>query len=81
MAVVVETGEVDVQVRKNGQTEIVRKPTYDAWIEAWTPKDTMLAREVEDKLPYSAWVKAGLFTCAKGLKHFNASHRPDAGRI
>jgi phage terminase large subunit-like protein len=66
MAVVVETGEVDVQVRKNGQTEVVRKPTYDAWIEAWTPKDTMLAREVEDKLPYSAWVKAGYLHAPKG---------------
>ncbi len=31
------------------------KPTYDAWIEAWTPGDTLQARELRDKLPYSVW--------------------------
>jgi len=31
------------------------KPTFDAWIEAWTPGDTLQARELRDKLPYSVW--------------------------
>lgn len=35
------------------------KPTFDAWIEAWTPGDTLIARELRDKLPYSVWSKAG----------------------
>ncbi|MDO1560409.1 terminase large subunit [Brevundimonas sp. 2R-24] len=33
------------------------KPTFDAWVEAWTPGDTMLARELKDKLPYSVWAR------------------------
>jgi hypothetical protein len=28
------------------------KPTFDAWIEAWTPGDTIAAREMRDKAPY-----------------------------
>jgi phage terminase large subunit-like protein len=35
------------------------KPTFDAWVEAWTPGDTILARELRDKLPYSVWVQHG----------------------
>jgi len=48
MAAIVETG-------KNEEG----KPLYDAWIEAWTPKDTMQARELQDKLPYSVWEREG----------------------
>jgi phage terminase large subunit-like protein len=59
LASVVKTGEVDVEVRRNGKKELVRKPTFDAWVEAWTPKDTMAARELADKLPYAKWVKDG----------------------
>lgn len=58
-AAVVETGTVDVEVVKDGKSEIVTKPTFDAWIEAWTPRDTMAARELRDKLPYSVWVAEG----------------------
>jgi phage terminase large subunit-like protein len=43
LAAVVKTGERD------------GKPTFDAWIEAWTPGDTLSARELRDKLPYSVW--------------------------
>src|SRR5690606_9422950 len=35
------------------------KPTFDAWVEAWTPKDTLQAREDRDKIPYSAWAQSG----------------------
>jgi phage terminase large subunit-like protein len=59
MAAVVETGTVDVQVTRNGVTETVSKPTFDAWIEAWTPGDTLLARELRDKLPYTVWREQG----------------------
>lgn len=42
------------------------KPTFDAWIEAWTPGDTVSARELRDKLPYSLWLKAGHLNAPKG---------------
>lgn len=53
-AFIVETGEVD------------GKPTYDAWIEAWTPKDTMEERELKDKIPYVAWHQMGFIHAPKG---------------
>jgi phage terminase large subunit-like protein len=35
------------------------KPTFEAWIEAWTPGDTMQAREDRDKIPYTVWAREG----------------------
>jgi phage terminase large subunit-like protein len=35
------------------------KPTFDAWVEAWTPGDTMAGRELKDKLPYQQWAREG----------------------
>lgn len=40
-------------------TDANGKPTFDAWIEAWTPGDTLQARELRDKLPYSVWKEQG----------------------
>jgi phage terminase large subunit-like protein len=48
LAAVVQTG-----------TDANNKPLYDAWIEAWTPRDTMQARELRDKLPYTVWEREG----------------------
>lgn len=42
------------------------KPTYDGWVEAWTPGDTMQARELLDRLPYSVWVREGHLHAPKG---------------
>lgn len=42
------------------------KPTFDAWIEAWTPGDTMRARELRDKIPYAVWVKQKHLHAPKG---------------
>lgn len=36
-----------------------KKPTFDAWIEAWTPGDTIQARELRDKIPYTVWKAQG----------------------
>lgn len=47
LAAVVQTGE------QGG------KPTYDAWVEAWTPGDTIDAREMRDRIPYRTWVQQG----------------------
>jgi phage terminase large subunit-like protein len=40
-------------------TDANGKPTYDAWVEAWTPGDTINAREMRDKLPYAVWAREG----------------------
>ena len=42
------------------------KPTFDAWIEAWTPGDTISARELRDKLPYSVWAREGHIHAPRG---------------
>lgn len=55
-AYVVHTGWKTITVERAGETTSLEKPTFDAWIEAWTPGDTMEAREKRDKLPYSSWV-------------------------
>jgi phage terminase large subunit-like protein len=55
MAAVVRTG-----------TDANNKPTFDAWIEAWTPGDTLMARELQDKLPYSVWKREGHIHAPQG---------------
>lgn len=42
------------------------KPTYDAWVMAWTPGDTMAARALVDKLDYERWVREGHLLAPKG---------------
>jgi phage terminase large subunit-like protein len=66
MAAVVVTGDKLVEVERNGQVEKARKPTYDAWVEAWTPGDTMATRELRDKLPYEVWAKQKYLHAPKG---------------
>lgn len=56
---VVRTGEVPDGVHKG-------KPTYDAWIEAWTPGDTAKARAMKDDVPYLDWIRDGYLNAPKG---------------
>lgn len=42
------------------------KPLFDAWVEAWTPGDTMLAREISDRMPYSVWAREGHLHAPQG---------------
>lgn len=42
------------------------KPIIDAWVDLWTPGDTMRIRALEDKQPYDQWVKAGHLLAPKG---------------
>jgi len=42
------------------------KPTFDAWVEAWTPNDTIAARELRDKLPYQRWRDDGFLSAPDG---------------
>ena len=45
-------------VVQTGQTKD-GKPTFDAWVEAWTPGDTIQAHELRDKIPYTVWRDQG----------------------
>lgn len=66
LAAVVRTGSVEVRAERDGQVQILEKPTFDAWVEAWTPGDTVSARALRDKQPYGDWVKAGYLHAPKG---------------
>jgi phage terminase large subunit-like protein len=65
-ACAVQTGSVDVEVEIEGERQIVSKPTFDAWVEAWTPGDTLPARALRDKAPYDIWVSQGHLNAPKG---------------
>lgn len=54
-----ETGAVEDGEHKG-------KPTYAAWVEAWTPGDTLKARELRDKAPYGEWVQSKHLNAPKG---------------
>lgn len=59
-AFVVKTGDIEVPgIDRNGKAVTLTKPTFDAWIEAWTPGDTMKARFERDKIPYPVWASQG----------------------
>jgi phage terminase large subunit-like protein len=47
-------------------TDEHNKPMFDAWVEAWTPGDTIQAREMRDKLPYAVWVRQGHIHAPQG---------------
>lgn len=66
-AFAVKTGEIDIE-RQNadGSTSIVRAPTFDAWIEAWTPGDTVAERAIRDSAPYDVWIEQGYLRAPKG---------------
>ncbi|MHC9014015.1 terminase large subunit [Stenotrophomonas bentonitica] len=66
LGAVVETGTTEVTVEVEGKKKVVSKPTFDAWVEAWTPGDTVKARELRDKLPYSTWIRNGHLHGPKG---------------
>ena len=67
MGAVVRVGDVDIEcLDKDGNTVIVKKPLFDAWVEAWTPGDTMKARGERDKIPYSVWAQQGHIHAPQG---------------
>src|SRR5690606_34607372 len=63
----VVTGEREIEViEKDGKVRKVKKPTFDVWIEAWTPGDTMQERFDRDKLPYPVWARQGFIHAPPG---------------
>lgn len=59
---VVETGMVE-RLREGIP---VKLPTYDAWVEAWTPRDTIAERALRDQAPYDVWVRDGWLNAVEG---------------
>jgi len=58
-------------VTKSGERD--GKPLFDAWVEAWTPGDTMQAREDRDKIPYTVWAREGHIHAPSG-ENINYRH-------
>src|SRR4029077_4230133 len=58
----VQTGTVVVK-REGTEIEL---PTYDAWVEAWTPRDTLAERALRDQAPYDVWVRDGWLNAVDG---------------
>lgn len=52
-------------VFRDGQTEDGR-PKFALFAHGYTPADTLLAREKEDRTPYSVWVQHGYLTATPG---------------
>lgn len=66
-AFVIETGFKEVErTSPDGTVTKVNAPTYDAWIEAWTPGDTVKARALQDDAPYEEWVRDGFLRAPAG---------------
>lgn len=47
-------------------TDAEGRPRFDAWIEAWTPEDTVAVRAVRDKAPYETWIRDGWLRTTSG---------------
>ncbi len=58
IAHVVQTGTV-MRPAPDGVGEVAM-PTYDAWIEAWTPGDNIRDRSEKDQAPYADWADEGI---------------------
>ena len=63
IAFVVPTGYVDLP-RDDGTP--AQLPTFDAWVEAWTPAETLAERALRDHAPYDLWVREGWLNAAPG---------------
>lgn len=64
-AFVVETG---TKCMKREDGEEVDLPTYDLWIEAFTPRDTMDERSKVDHVPYRLWMEQGYINAPEGKR-------------
>lgn len=62
----VQTGMKEVKRTDKDGEKTLQLPTYDAWVEAWTPKDTLAERSLRDQAPYEVWVKGGWLNAVDG---------------
>lgn len=63
IAFVVPTGTIMLPREDGGMVEL---PTFDAWVEAWTPADTLTERALRDNAPYDIWVREGHLNASPG---------------
>jgi phage terminase large subunit-like protein len=81
-ATIIDEIEVE-EIRDDGEVVLVRKPVVAAWVEVWTPGDTVAARQLRDKAPYDVWINEGFLHAPKGriisYAHVAASVARDAG--
>lgn len=63
VAYVAPTGHKEIK-RPDGSVFLA--PTFDAWVEPFTPADTLKQRAAEDKAPYVQWVKDGYLHAIPG---------------
>lgn len=82
MGAIVQTGQVEVAAKDkhdspilgtDGKPIILTKPTFDAWVEAWTPGNTIGPRELRDKIPYRVWRDKGYLHAPVG-ENINFRH-------
>lgn len=68
LAFMIPTGFVHVDRidPETGLIRVVRLPTYDCWVEAWTPADTLDERARADQAPYDVWVREGWLEATPG---------------
>ncbi len=71
VAYVCETGAVDLPREEklpdgSVRVEIVNLPTYHAWVDTWTPDETLAARALRDQAPYDVWEKQGWLRAPPG---------------
>lgn len=63
LAFAVPTGTVEVERPDEGKS---LQPTFDCWVESWTPQATLAARALQDEAPYETWVQQGHLTATPG---------------
>jgi phage terminase large subunit-like protein len=67
LAFVVPTGFTNVERQEeSGLVRVMKLPTFDAWVEAWTPADTIAERSLQDQAPYEVWAREGWLTATPG---------------
>jgi phage terminase large subunit-like protein len=67
LAFMVPTGTKIVErENSNGLRVTVQAPTFDAWVEAWTPAETIAARAAQDQAPYEVWRDQGWLNATPG---------------
>ncbi|MFC5584450.1 terminase large subunit [Nitratireductor kimnyeongensis] len=62
-------------IRETGRKSIKREdgtiadlPTYDLWVEVWTPGDTIDERSKVDHVPYRTWLEQGYIRAPEGSR-------------
>ncbi|PKA40443.1 terminase [Rhizobium sullae] len=64
-AFAIETGTKRVKREDGTEADL---PTYDLWLEAWTPRDTMDERSKVDHVPYRLWLDQGYINAPEGAR-------------